>query len=158
MRFYLYSTANPDPAADAGAISFLLDPVEGEYDPDFEWDGRGAVVPTLGGRVIQDYGMVEADRSIRVAGSDLTAEERAAIEALYIQQDTEWHFTARPADDTPAPVWRVQFRRVPRGFTAVLDAPKFAIGRFYSQPPAAGYEQYRYELVLLVVARVEDES
>lgn len=154
MRFYLYSTDEPDPAAAADVTDWLLDPREGEYDSEFEWDGRGAAVPTLGGRIVQDYGRNETDRSIRIAGADLTAGERTALIAKYLQVDTEWFFTARAADGTPADIWRVKFRRVPRGFSAVLDAPAFAIGRFYSQPPAADYERYRYEIVLLVLEKL----
>src|SRR5687767_5454670 len=122
MRFYLYSTDDPDPAAAVDETDWLLDPIEGEYDPEFEWDGRGAAVVTLGGRIVQDYGRSELDRNIRIAGADLTAAERAALDQKYSAIDTEWFFTARAADATPADVWRVQFRRVPRGFSALLDA------------------------------------
>ena len=153
MRCYLYSTDSTDPALALNETDWLLDPIEGEYDSEFEWDGRGASVPTLGGRVIHDYGMLEADRNIRIAGSDLTEAERDALESKYAAGG-EWHFSARAADVTPATVWLVQFRRVPRGFTAVLDAPKFAVGRYHSQPPALGYVGYKYEIVLMVLEKL----
>ena len=157
MLFYLYSTDDADPAEAATvALAWQADTLESEYDPAFEWAGRGSDVPTLGGHVIQDYGVVEQDRKIRCAGW-LEADEAAALEAAYIAGG-EYHFTARKQTGVAAEVWKVQFRRVPRGFTAVLEATTFATGRLISEPVAADYERYRYELVLLVVAKIEDES
>jgi hypothetical protein len=154
MRFYLYSTDNTDPALAIDVTEWGLDPIEGEYDPEFEWDGRGASIATLGGRVNQDWGQNEKDRKIRVAGQDLNPSLRAALETKYNAIDAEWHFTARKAAVTPGDVWLVNFRRSPRGFTAVLDGPTFAVGRMYGEPPDPGYERYRYELVLLVGAKL----
>ena len=154
MRFYLYSTDDADPAEADDVTEWGLDPIEGEYDPEFEWDGRGSHVTTLGGSVIQDYGVNELDRKIRVAGRDLNNTLRAELETKYLQPNTEWHFTARKAEAVAADVWKVQFRRVPRGFSALLDGPTFAVGRMYQEPPDAGYERYRYELVLLVLEKV----
>jgi hypothetical protein len=154
MRFYLFATDNIDPALASNVTEWGLDPMEGEYDPQFEWDGRGADVATLGGRVVQDYGLVEKDRKIRIAGRDLSAALKSAIESKFTTIDGQWNFTARKSAGAPADVWRVQFRRVPRGFTSVLDGPFFAVGRMYAEPPDAGYERYTYEIVLLVVAKL----
>lgn len=154
MRFYLYATDNVDPAAASNVTEWGLDPIEGEYDSEFEWEGRGSVTPTLGGVVIQDYGTSQQDRKLRVAGRGLDAATRAALESKYLAPNTEYHFIARKSSGAPADVFKVQFRRVPRGFTAQLDAPTFAIGRMISEPAPAGYERYRYELVLLVVEKV----
>jgi hypothetical protein len=154
MKFYLYSTDHADPARAADATEWGLDPLEGEYDPEFEWNGRGADIPTLGGLVIQDYGVIEKDRKIRVAGRDLNGALRSALESKYLVANGEWHFTARRAANIAADVWKVRFRRVPRGFSAVLDGPTFAVGRMYQEPPDPGYERYRYELVLLVLEKI----
>jgi hypothetical protein len=154
MRFYLYSIDDPDPAQALDATEWGLDPIEGEYDPEFEWNGRGSDVATLGGRVIQDYGLNELDRKIRVSGRDLNDTLRAELEMKYVEPNTEWYFTARKAEGVGADVWKVRFRRVPRGFSALIDGPTFAIGRMYQEPPDAGYERYRYELVLLVVEKL----
>jgi len=102
MRCYLYSTDSTDPALALNETDWLLDPIEGEYDSEFEWDGRGASVPTLGGRVIHDYGMLEADRNIRIAGSDLTEAERDALESKYAAGG-EWHFSARGCREASPP-------------------------------------------------------
>jgi hypothetical protein len=154
MRLYLYATDNVDPALATNVTEWGLDPIEGEYDPQFEWDGRGADIATLGGRVIQDYGLVETDRKIKIAGRDLTQALKTAIESKFATVDGQWHFTARKAAGVAADVWKVQFRRVPRGFTSVLDGPVFAVGRMYAEPPDSGYERYTYEIVLLVVQKV----
>jgi hypothetical protein len=154
MRLYLYATDNVDPALASSVTEWGVDPTEGEYDPQFEWDGRGADIATLGGRVIQDYGVVEQDRKIKIAGRDLTQALKTAIESKFTTVGGQWHFTARKASGVAADVWKVQFRRVPRGFTSVLDAPVFAVGRMYGEPPDSGYERYTYEIVLLVVQKV----
>lgn len=154
MRFYLYATDDPDPAEASNVTEWGLDPIEGEYDSTFEWEGRGADIATLGGRIIQDYGLNEKDRKIRIAGRDLTPALRTALQSKYVAVDQEYHFTARPAEDQAGDVWKVQFRRIPMGFSAVLDGPMFAVGRMYQEPPPAGYERYRYEVVLLSVEKV----
>jgi hypothetical protein len=154
MRLYLYATDNVDPALATNVTEWGVDPTEGEYDPQFEWDGRGTDIATLGGRVIQDYGVVEQDRKIRIAGRDLTQALKTGIESKFTTVGGQWHFTARKASGVAADVWKVQFRRVPRGFTSVLDAPVFAVGRMYAEPPDSGYERYTYEIVLLVVQKV----
>jgi len=152
MKFYLYSTDDADPAEAADKIEWQADTLESEYDPAFDWNGRGADVVTLGGHVIHDYGTLEADRKIRCAGF-IDPAEAAALEAAYLAGG-EYHFTARKQLGVAADVWKVRFRRVPRGFTAVLDTPVFAIGRAISEPVREGYEQYRYEVVLLVVNKL----
>jgi hypothetical protein len=154
MRFYLYGTDNVNPTLATNVTEWALDPVEGEYDPTFEWEGRGADIATLGGRIIQDYGLNEKDRKIRLAGRDLTPALRAALQTKYAAVNQQYHFTARPAQGQASDVWKVQFRRVPLGFSAILDAPMFAVGRMYAEPAPDGYERYRYEMVLLVVAKV----
>lgn len=113
MRFYLYATDDVDPAEASNVTEWGLEPIEGEYDSEFEWDGRGADIPTLGGRIIQDWGVHEEDRKIRVAGRDLSPTLRAALETKYLAIETEWHFTARKSAAVSADVWKVQFRRVP---------------------------------------------
>lgn len=154
MRLYLYATDNVDPALASNVTEWGVDPIEGEYDSTFEWAGRGAHIATLGGQVIQDYGLNEKDRKIRIAGRDLTPALRTALQTKYAAVNQEYHFTARPAAVQASDVWKVQFRRVPMGFSAVLDAPMFAVGRMYAEPPPAGYERYRYEVVLLVNLKV----
>jgi len=154
MRLYIYATDNVDPALATNVTEWGVDPIEGEYDSTFEWDGRGTYVPTLGGHVIQDWGLNEKDRKIRIAGRDLTAALRTALQSKYAVVNQQYHFTARPAAGQASDVWKVHFRRSPMGFSAVLDAQMFQIGRMYAEPPPAGYERYRYEIVLLVVQKV----
>ncbi len=154
MRLYLYATDNVDPAHATNVTEWGIDPIDGEYDPRFEFDGRGADIVTLGGRVIQDWGLNEKDRKIRIAGKDLNPTEKSALQTKYETTNGQFYFTARVAAATPAEVWKVQFRRSPAGFVAVLDAPMFAVGGRYSEPPPSGYERYHYEMVLLVVEKM----
>jgi hypothetical protein len=154
MRLYLYATDNIDPALATNVTEWGVDPIDGEYDPQFEFDGRGANIATLGGRVIQDYGQVERDRKILIKGSDLTLALKTAIEAKYVTVEGQFNFTARKAAATPADVWRVQFQRNPRGFSAVLDAARYGIGHMYVEPAHIDYERYTYEIVLLVVSKL----
>ena len=112
---------------------------------------REAVQKTLKDSGVAD---VAKDRKIRIAGRDLTPALRTALQTKYAAVNQEYHFTARAAAAQASDVWRVQFRRAPMGFSAVLDASTFAIGRMYAEPPAAGYERYRYEIVLLVNQKV----
>ena len=154
MKFYLYNTDSPDPAIATGLLNWELNPQESEYDPTYEWNGRGADVPTLGGHVYHDYGLVESDRKIRITGSYLDATTMAALEAKYAATNTEYYFSARKVDAVADTIWKVRFRRQPRGFTCELDAPVFMIGRALSQPVPTGYERYKYEMVLLVVSKL----
>ena len=154
MRLYLYGTDNVNPTLASNVTEWAVDPVEGEYDSTFDWDGRGADIGTLGGRIIQDWGLNEKDRKIRIAGRDMTPALRTALQSKYAAVNQQYHFTARPAQGQASDVWKVRFRRVPMGFSAILDAPTFAVGRMYAEPAPDGYERYRYELVLLVVEKV----
>src|SRR5262249_58876439 len=132
-----------EPSLGGGVSERALGPVEGEYNRTCEWEGGGADIAALGGRVIQDYGLDEQDRKIRIGGRDLTPALRAALHTKYAAVNHQYHFTARPAQGQASDVWKVQFRRVPMGFSAILDAPMFAVGRMYAEPAPDGYERYR---------------
>jgi hypothetical protein len=154
MRLYLYGTDNLDPNLAGNVTQWGVDPEDGEYDPEFEFAGRGANVATLGGRVLQDYGQVEVDRKIRIAGQDLSLALKNAIAAKYATVDGQFNFTARRAANVASDVWRVQFQRVPRGFSAVLRAAMYQVGRMYAEPAHDDYERYEYEIILLVVSKL----
>lgn len=150
FNFSIYSLDNVDPDLAVDSTSWKPDPRgAAEYDPRFQWEGRGAHTPTLGGMDHQDYGLEIQDRMIRIAGEDFTEALRLAIETKYEAVDTEFHFTSGLGG-----VVRVRFSRVPRGFTSLLDTSLFAKGIFVSPFPPESYRRYRYEILLHVISEV----
>jgi hypothetical protein len=149
FRFHIYSTDNTDPLLASDSTGWGLDPVEGEYDPRFEWGGRGSHIETLGGRFDQDYGFEITDRKIRIAGRDLSDLVRAALQTKYEAVDQDWHFTHGLGE-----VFKVRFSRNPLGFVTTLDAPLYARGLYIVSPPPPQYVRYRYVLFLRVVSQV----
>lgn len=148
FRFSIFSTDDPDPDKALDVTSWKPDPIEAQYDPRFEWVGRGAHVATLGGMVHQDTGLNIKDRKIFVGGRDMSNALRAELETKYVTVDTEWNFADGLGD-----VFRVRFARDPRGFIAILDAALYAKGIFTSNPPALKYVRYKYEITLLVISQ-----
>lgn len=155
--FAIYTTENVDPDLAADVTRWGADPINGEYDPRFMWEGRGSHVVTLGGppgsvkgRKHQDSGLFIQDRRIRIAGSDLPNVVREEIQTKYEVVDTEFNFTAE--GDGIGDVFRVRFSRRPRGFNAVLNTPLFAIGSMLgSPPPDEKYRRYNYEVILWII-------
>ncbi len=149
FAFSIYSTDNSDPGIALDSTSWGPDPNSAEYDPEFEWAGRGSHTPTLGGVAHQDYGFNIADRKIRIKGTDMSQTLRDAIDAKNKQTDVQWNFT-----DGNGKVYRVRFSRVPRGFVAIKNEILYAKGLFKSNPPDAAYTRFTYEIILLVTSQI----
>jgi hypothetical protein len=144
--FAFYSTeispttdpANADPAP---ATLVVLDqpPIlpGGEYNFDAGEMGRGSVIQTLGGVVVQDFGVVEGDGRIYFSEFDaLSASTVTAMKTIHETVDGEYYFTDGFS------VWKVRFRR-PNGF-------KYRKNLFWAQH---GENIYSYEINLIVVSQ-----
>ena len=117
-KFRIYSTEitptlDPDNAEPAPITNIALDqdPHHGVYEQSTSSEDRGSVITTLGGVVIQDFGVNVKDEVISF--SDEMALTQATITALnsaYEIIDGQWYFT------DGYECWKVQFSRVPRGF------------------------------------------
>jgi hypothetical protein len=117
-NFAFYSTdINPttDPANADPAPSVLVildqDPIiPGSYDMAGGEVGRGSVITTLGGAVIQDFGVFDCDKRISFSDNDALDDDTvAALKVLHETVDGEYYFT----DGNE--VWKVRFAR-PNGF------------------------------------------
>ena len=115
-KFAFYST-DIDPTTDPANASpqpetivvLRRDPIAGEYDPMGGNPTRGAVIPTLGGVVVQEYDDIISDQRITI--SDKDALTQSNIDTLKTMASSgEWYFT------DGYDIWKVQFSR-PRGFT-----------------------------------------
>lgn len=142
-KFAFYSTdINPttDPANAVPAPATLVvldqDPViSGQYDMAGGDVGRGSVIRTLGGNVIQDFGVVDGDRRIFFSDNDALDQDTVnALKALHETVDGEYYFT------DGYEVWKVRFAR-PNGF-------KYRKNLFWA---AEGLNIYSYEINLIVV-------
>lgn len=142
MAFALYSTdiapttdpssASPSPASLA---VFDQDPIFGEYDCLAGTIGRGSVHQTLGGVVIQDFGLLAGDNQIRI--SERNAMSQTVVDSIQAMHDAigmQFYFT------DGSRVWLVQFAR-PNGFRAWKNL-LWAAG---------GHIVYSYEISLIVV-------
>lgn len=139
-------TVSPATASPAPAILIVLDqpPLFGSYDFDAGEVGRGSVIPTLGGNVIQDFGVVESDGRISFSEADaLSAETVAALKVINRVVDGVYFFT------DGFQIWRVQFAR-PNGF----KARKNLLMAQYADEPGYPGDRYSYEINLLVVAEL----
>ncbi len=149
FRFSIYSTDNVNPDLAADKTSWGPDPISGEYDPTFEWEGRGSHVSTLKGRKHQDSGQNLKDRRIMITGTDFTNDLKNQLQTKYDAIDTEYHFT-----DGLGEVFLVRFSRVPRGWAAILNMPLYAKGILIENPPPEKYRRYSYEIMLWVLSQV----
>lgn len=116
-------------------ITLDQDPLFGTYEPEAGQMGRGSQNPTLGGVVIQDFGVILQDQRIKVAEDN--ALSQATVEALRSASAIaggEYFFT------DGYDVWKVAFLR-PGGFRAWRNM-LFA---------AKGVTIYSYEINLLVI-------
>lgn len=133
-------TVSPATASPAPATLVVLDqpPIFGTYDFDAGEVGRGSVIPTLGGNVIQDFGVIEGDGRISFSETDaLTTETVNALKAIHRVVDGEYFFT------DGFQIWRVRFAR-PNGFKARKNL-------FWAQH---GESIYSYEVNLIIVAEL----
>jgi len=143
--FAFYSTEidpTTDPAAADPAPETLvvLDQVpilgDARYELQAGETGRGSVIPTLGGAVVQDFGVVDGDQRISFADSDaLSAETVADLRTIHETVDGEYFFT------NGYDIWRVRFAR-PAGF-------RYRRNLFWA---AHGTVIYSYEINLIVAA------
>ena len=143
--FAFYSTeidpttdpANADPAPDTLVVLDQV-PILGDAHYDFVAGetGRGSVIPTLGGAVVQDFGVVDGDQRISFSDSDaLSAETIADLKAIHETVDGEYFFT------DGYDIWRIRFAR-PGGF-------RYRRNLFWA---AHGTAIYSYEINLIVTA------
>lgn len=145
-KFRIYSTdiaatLDPDSAdpAPATLIVFDQDPLhDAEYNPEGSAQDRGSVIRTLGGVVIQDFGVVVQDGVITF--SDTAALAQATVTALqtaYETIDGQWYFM------NGYECWKVQFSRNPKGFKSWRNLR-------YSYN---NYHIFSYEMRLLVISK-----
>ena len=68
--------------------------VNGKYEPNAGTVVRGSVIPTLGGVVVQDFGVFHEDERIEFTGDDaLTSEVAEALQTLYEASSAEYYFS-----------------------------------------------------------------
>lgn len=116
-KFRIYSTdidatVVPDNASPAPAtiIAFDQDPLHSEYSPSGSTQDRGSVVRTLGGSVVQDFGVVASDEIISFSDEDaLSSSTVSALSSAYETVDGQWYFT------DGYECWKVRFSRNPKG-------------------------------------------
>jgi len=115
--FVFYSTdidattdpANADPAP-ATLVALDQPPYFGDYDLQAGVMGRGSVHQTLGGHVIQDFGVFVSDARISFSETDaLSSTTVANLKTLFETVDGEYYFTDGHN------VWKIRFAR-PGGF------------------------------------------
>jgi hypothetical protein len=144
--FAFYSTdidptvdpANADPAPETLVV---LDqpPIlgDGRVDMQIGDAGRGSVIQTLGGAVIQDFGVYEEDGRISFGESDaLSADVVDDLQTIHDVVDGEYYFT------DGFRVWKVRFAR-PNGFKARLNL-------FWAQHDESIYS---YEINLIIISQ-----
>jgi len=126
---------NPKPAT---YIPFYQDPLFGDYNPAAGGQGRGTVIPTFSGAVIQDFGIVEADGRILISDKEAFDTETATkLRLAFRQVNTTFYFT------DGYEVWEVAFAR-PDGYKDNLHL-LFA---------AADFKTYSYTMQLVVVQKL----
>ena len=92
-------------------IVFDQDPHHGIYEQATSSEDRGSILKTLGGAVIQDFGVFVVDEIIAFSDMDaLTQSTITELIAAYVTVDEQWYFT------DGYNCWKVQFSRKPRGF------------------------------------------
>lgn len=116
-RFRLYSTeisatVNPDSASPQPGtlIVFDQDPFYGNYNPDGAGQDRGSIIRTLGGTIIQDFGVVASDGIITLSDTNaLSTSTVTSLRSAYQTIDAQFYFT------DGYECWKVQFSRNPKG-------------------------------------------
>jgi hypothetical protein len=104
--------------------------------------GRGGVIRTGGGVVYHDFGVVEGDGMLYIAGNVVDGEwlKPATVVALKAAEavvNAEYYFTDGIS------CWKVRWSRNPRGFQAWYDARWARLGRI----------EYSYEINFIVVEK-----
>lgn len=125
--------------APATLITFDQAPLFGTYEPEAGTMGRGAQIQTLGGVVVQDFGVCLQDQRIKIAEDN--ALSQATVDALRSASATaggEYFFT------DGYEVWKVAFLR-PGGFRAWRNM-------LYA---ANGVTVYSYEISLIILEELK---
>lgn len=145
MAFSIYSTevaatTTPETLSPAPTVLITLDqdPLFGSYDPEAGTMGRGSQNQTLGGVVVQDFGVCLQDQRIKITEDN--ALSQATVDALRTVSATvggEYFFT------DGYEVWKVAFLR-PGGFRAWRNM-------LYA---ANGITVYSYEINFVVLEEV----
>ena len=133
-------TTNPAEADPASETLVVLDQVpilgDAQYDLMAGEIGRGGVIQTLGGVVVQDFGVVNGDQRISFSDTDALGPATVAdLKIIHETVDGEYYFT------DGFNIWIVRFAR-PGGFI-------YRRNLFWAQH---GQEIYSYEINLIVVA------
>jgi len=144
-KFRIYSTEidatldpdNADPAP-ATLIVFDKDPIHANYNPTGSAQDRGSVIRTLGGVVVQDFGVNIKDELISFSEANAISQSTVtALKAAYETVDGQWYFT------DGYECWKVQFSRLPRGFKAWRSLLFSYHGEHY----------FSYEIHLIVISK-----
>lgn len=133
-------TTDPANAVPAPVTLVVLDqpPVFGDYDFEAGDIGRGSVIPTLGGQVIQDFGVYDVDGRIVFSDTDaLSAGIADDLRALWAAVDGEYYFTDGYG------IWKVRFAR-PDGFKARRNL----LWAYH------GEDVFSYEIALIVLEKI----
>lgn len=148
--FIFYSTdiapttdpANADPAP-SSLVALDQPPLFGAYDLAGGEVGRGTVFPTLGGAIVQDFGVVVEDQRLSFSETDapLSLSTVAALKAIHEAIDGEYYFT------DGYDIWLVRFAR-PDGF-------KCRRNLFWA---AHGESVWSYEINLIVTGMCETKD
>lgn len=132
-------TTDPANAEPPPATLVVLDQpaLFGTYDFHGGETGRGSVFQTLGGAVVQDFGVFDEDLRILFSDEDALSEATVnAIKALHETVDGEYYFT------DSYNVWKVRFAR-PGGFA-------YRRNLFWAEH---GQDVWSYEINLIVVSK-----
>lgn len=97
-EFWIYSTdASPESNPATASIKVQLDDppiLNGEYDNFGDAEARGSVHRTFGGIVVQDFGILDTDRTIRITGTDALSQATVdALQSMYAAVATQYYFS-----------------------------------------------------------------
>lgn len=148
IEFYLYSIdatgtpPNPDTATTKITLPLPASQKQPNADSIFQApEGRGSVIVTLGGIVVQDFGIptdLAGGRIFLEDGPVLSAATKAALDTAYAAVDTSWYFT------DGVNYYKVKFSRNPSGFHSWLN---YILHN-------AGMTVYSYQLELIIEQKV----
>lgn len=129
--FWIYSTnASPETSPTTATYHVKLDDapiLNGEYDNYGDYPGRGSVHRTLGGIIVQDFGVKVVDRRIKISGVDALSESTVAtIKMLHDVVGGQYFFS----DGYER--YLIQFSRDPSGFRFWLSYPYARFRKLYS--------------------------
>ena len=148
IEFTLYSidaTGNPpDPSTATTKIILPLPTSQKQPSADsiFQMpEGRGTVIETYGGVIVQDFGIpsdLAGGRIFLEDGPILTSTVKSALDLAYAAVDTSWNFT------DGINYYKVKFSRNPSGFHAWLN---YILHN-------AGLTRYSYKMELIIEQKV----